>query len=87
MAAQAVPALIASLEDPDLYVRRAAAQALGNIGPAAMEGLSALSAALKDPDLGVREAIAEAVRKIGSARAICGAPPPALSLNRLRDLG
>jgi HEAT repeat protein len=79
MAAQAVPALIASLEDPDLYVRRAAAQALGNIGPAAMEGLSALSAALKDPDLGVREAIAEAVRKIGSAKAICGAPPPALS--------
>jgi len=57
--AAAVPALIAGLKDPDLYVRRAAAQALGmKAWPAAVP---ALAAALKDPEQLVRRAAAQAL--------------------------
>ena len=45
-------------------MRKAAAEALGKLGPEAQEAVSALVAALKDKDVTVRQAVAEALKKI-----------------------
>ena len=71
--AEAVPALVAALNNPctseaGYRLREVAAEALGEIGPAAAEAVPALVAALKDdPYAGVRWAAAEALGKIGPA--------------------
>ena len=57
--AAAVPGLITGLKDPDLYVRRAAARALGTKEWAA--AVPALAAALNDPEQLVRRAAAQAL--------------------------
>ena len=58
-------------------VRRAAADALGKIGPAAAEAVPALIAALADADRDVRRAAADALGKIGpAARGGAGADQP-----------
>jgi HEAT repeat protein len=49
-AKEAVPMLIAALEDPDWSVRRSAARALGQIGPEAAPAVPALMQLLKSPD-------------------------------------
>jgi HEAT repeat protein len=59
MGEAAVPGLIIGLKDPDFYVRRAAARALGmKAWPAAVP---ALAAALNDPEQLVRRAAAQAL--------------------------
>jgi HEAT repeat protein len=70
----AIPALVAALTDPDLDVRRAAAEALGLFGPTAAEAAPALRAALQqnradlaDPVLRVREAAARVRQAISDA--------------------
>ncbi len=60
-----VLSLRAALKDQDAFVRRAAAEALGGIGPEAKEAVPDLRAALKDRNVGVRQAAAVALRKIG----------------------
>jgi tRNA A-37 threonylcarbamoyl transferase component Bud32 len=59
-----VQALIGALKDEDAGVRRSAAQALGECGPAGREATGPLIAALEDPDFWVGEAAADALRKI-----------------------
>lgn len=63
-AAEAVPALIDALKDPDEIVRQKAAQALENIGPAAAEALPALTDALEDPDEIVRRCAAVLLKRL-----------------------
>jgi HEAT repeat protein len=46
---QAVPALVDALRDPDWRVRRSAARALGQIGPAAEAAVPALIDVIRDP--------------------------------------
>jgi HEAT repeat protein len=53
--AAAVGALIAALGDEDDEVRRQAARALGQMGPAAKEAVPHLVAALKEPARGGSE--------------------------------
>ncbi len=60
-------ALIAALKDEDKEVRGRAANALGQIGPAAKEAVPALIAALKDEDRLVRLHAAWALGQIGPA--------------------
>jgi HEAT repeat protein len=64
-AKEAIPALIAALNDQDADVRRYAADALGEIGPEAKVAVPALIAALNDQDIVVRSSAAEALGKIG----------------------
>ncbi len=64
----AVPPLIRALQDEDGWVRREAAQALGEIKDA--RAVPPLIRALQDEDEGVREAAAEALGKIGDAQAV-----------------
>jgi HEAT repeat protein len=59
-----VPALAEVLKDEDPYVRRDAARALGEFGPAAKPAVPALQAALGDKEPGVRKAAGDALRKI-----------------------
>ena len=66
---EAVPALIAALTDAYVDVRRLAADALGNIGPAAAEAVPALIAALTEADVDVRRLAADALGNIGPAAA------------------
>ena len=57
-----MPALIAALSDEDQFLRRIAANALGNIGdPAAVP---ALTAALSDGDDKVRQNVIDALGKL-----------------------
>jgi len=63
----AVPALIAALGDPDVLVRRNAANALGRLRPSGAVG--PLLAALADPAFGYRSCAALALGKIGDDRA------------------
>jgi HEAT repeat protein/tRNA A-37 threonylcarbamoyl transferase component Bud32 len=63
-----VHALIGALKDEDAGVRRSAAQALGECGPAVREATGPLIAALEDPDFWVGEAAADALRKITGTR-------------------
>jgi HEAT repeat protein len=62
-AKSAIPALMELLEDRDFFVRRTAAEALGQVGPEARAAIPALTKLLKDPN--VRRTAAEALRKIG----------------------
>ena len=64
-AAEATPALVAILKDPNQEVRWSAADALGKIGPNAAEAVPALVTALKDPEKKVRGRAALALGKIG----------------------
>jgi len=61
----AVPTLMMTLEDPDVLKRRAAADALGFIGPSARKALPTLRRALEDPDAGVRKRSAYAIGQLG----------------------
>ncbi len=65
----AVPHLVELLKDPKLlwYVRRAAADALGQIGPEAKAAVPHLVELLKDSDTDVRRAAAGALGQIGPA--------------------
>ena len=62
---EAVPALIKALKDQDAFVRRYAAQALGEIGPDARSAASALTTALNDSRKEVQSSAARALGKIG----------------------
>jgi HEAT repeat protein len=64
-AAEAVPTLVAALNDPEDNVRQSAAEALGMIGPNAAPAVPALVAALNDPEDNVRQSAASALGKIG----------------------
>lgn len=61
----AVPALIATLHDPEPHARAQAAQALARMGPAAKPAVPALIEALSDPDDSVRQSAARALGQIG----------------------
>ncbi len=62
------PALTVALQDPDRFVRWAAARTLGRIGaPAAAPAVPGIAALLRDPDLDVRSASAQALERIGPA--------------------
>jgi HEAT repeat protein len=56
--------MIHALHDDDCTVRRAAARALGRIGPAAREALPHLCCASGDPDESVRRTVLEAMARI-----------------------
>ena len=60
-----VSKLIIKLKDSDWRVRKAAANALGNIGPAAKEAVPALIAALKNSNLIIQNSAKKALGKIG----------------------
>lgn len=63
--AAATPALGAALTNPNKYVRREAARALGKIGPDAHVAVESLANVLRDPDLKTRSAAALALGLIG----------------------
>jgi HEAT repeat protein len=63
----AVPALVATLADPEPALRVAAAMALENMGPAANDAVPALIRSLKDRDPAVRQWSAKALGSIGPA--------------------
>ena len=65
-AAQAVPALIGTLQDPEDDVRSRSAWALGRIGPGAKSAVAPLTSGLKDPRDFVQSAAATALGRIGS---------------------
>jgi HEAT repeat protein len=67
-AERVVPVLTTALNDPDAFVRRDAARALGDFGPEAAPAVPALLALHKDRDP-VRRAAAEALEKIDSEAA------------------
>jgi HEAT repeat protein len=70
-AAPAVAALARALQDESPHVRKAAALALGDIGPAAHSALPALVHALQhDNEAGVRRRAAVALGDIGAEEAI-----------------
>ena len=60
----AVMPLSEALADPDVRVRRGAAEALANLDPKAKRALPALREALRDADPGVRKAAQEAITNI-----------------------
>lgn len=64
-AADAVPALIAALRDPESFIRRDVAWALGDMGAVATGAVPALMTALRDPEWSVRFAAAFALGEIG----------------------
>lgn len=63
----ALPTLIATLNDADSPVRARAAQAIGNIGPDAVEAVPALTALLATGDEAARNSACIALRGIGPA--------------------
>ncbi len=63
-AQHAIPKLIDALTDPDVRIRRAAAETLGQFGPAAKDALPALRAALNDENNDVRLFAGEAILSI-----------------------
>jgi HEAT repeat protein len=63
----AVPSLILALKQPEPAVRVAAAETLGNIGPAAKEAIPALATLLGDEDQEVSRYAASALGRIGPA--------------------
>ena len=67
-AKEVIEPLIASLKDPDSYVRYCAADALGELG--AKEAIEPLIALLKDKDDRVRGISAEALGKLGAKKAV-----------------
>jgi HEAT repeat protein len=64
-----VPALAEALKDQSADIRRSAAQALREIGPAAADAVSALAEALKDQNADVGRSAADALREIGPTSA------------------
>jgi HEAT repeat protein len=81
-----VPALCRALADGEGFVRRAAAVALGSIGPVAGAAVPALVRLLiNDPDTDVTWAAAEALRAIGAAEAAVGAVPNLVGPLRDKD--
>ncbi len=58
---------VQALRDPDVKVRKRAADVLGNVGAADATVVPALAQGLKDPDRTVREATVLALLKIGPA--------------------
>ena len=56
---------IIGLDNDSLPDRRAAAEALGRIGPAAREAVPSLIDALEDPEPSIRQAAAESLARIG----------------------
>jgi HEAT repeat protein len=65
--ADSIGLLAAALSDPCPWVRRAAADALGEFGPLAREAGAALVAALKDSDPSVADAALDALERIDAA--------------------
>ncbi|QTA83123.1 HEAT repeat domain-containing protein [Desulfonema limicola] len=63
-AQRAVPVLAQKLGDKDWYVRKAAADVLGKIGPGAVKAVSGLVSGLSDKNKIVRESFKEAMDKI-----------------------
>jgi HEAT repeat protein len=63
-AALAVPRLATALSDSEWYVRAAAAQVLGKIGPAAMKAVPNLVKTLADTNKNVREAAKKALEMV-----------------------
>lgn len=63
-AKEAVPALTKLLSDPDIAVRKSAAEGIGGIGPAAIDAVDALLIALKS-DKSVQPSVAHALGEIG----------------------
>jgi HEAT repeat protein len=61
---EAVPALIQTLSDGDIYVRGGAARALGAIGAAACDAIPALTECLKHEDAWVCKTAEYALEKI-----------------------
>ena len=61
--APAVPSIIKALTDSDSFVRKGAAEALGNIGTVTPEVVPSLINGLKDSDGSVRSSAAEALGK------------------------
>jgi HEAT repeat protein len=59
-----VPALITALSDGNVEVRKSAAQALEQIGPAAVEAVPTLIAALRDSNQDVINAAKAALKRI-----------------------
>jgi HEAT repeat protein len=68
-APESASALIAALKDKDLYVRLAAASALGELGPQAAAATTPLEACLQDGDAGVRLVAAGALARVDPAQA------------------
>ena len=64
MGPQAQAALVAALGSPTAAVRRAAARALGRLGPQARAATKALLTALSDPEAQVRQEAARALARI-----------------------
>ena len=58
---------VQALRDPDLKVRKRAADVLGNVGAADATVVPALAGAVKDQDRAVREATVLALLKMGGA--------------------
>jgi HEAT repeat protein len=56
--------LISALRDDDIEVRLAAADALGQVGPAAQPALEPLWRLIRDPDEDVRDSALRAIKKI-----------------------
>jgi HEAT repeat protein len=63
-AAKAIPVLVAGLSDSLPETRKAAAEALGDLGPLAREAVPALQKADKDDSKAVRDAAAKALQSI-----------------------
>jgi HEAT repeat protein len=61
---EAVPALVAALDDKESDVKILAAHVLGQIGPAARDAAEALTKAAKDSDKGVSDTAAKALEKV-----------------------
>ena len=78
-AKEAIEPLIASLKDPDSYVRYCAADALGKL--CATQAITYLIALLKDKDDRVRGISAEALGKLGAKKAV----KPLIDLIKARD--
>ena len=70
-ARKAVPALIETLKDIDMNVRKAAALALADIGPDAREAVPGLcEVMLNDPEAAVRRRAAVSLGEIGTGEAV-----------------
>jgi len=68
-AAPAVKSLVATVNEPDLDLRRAAVVALGQIGEAAAPATAAISQQLNSGDARLKESAREALAKIGGPQA------------------
>ena len=67
-AAKAIPVLVAGLSDSLPETRKAAAEALGDLGPLARDAIPALQKAAKDDSKSVREAAAKALELIAKQK-------------------